>query len=75
MVTPSLCISSFGYRGSFTRMMNKMRAGGNCVFHPKFTKIELTHLCFADDLYGFSSGEANLVGTSSECISIIWEFL
>lgn len=47
----------------FSRIMeNGTRAGSGFKYHHRCSKLNLTHLCFADDLLIFS--EANLVSTS-----------
>lgn len=39
----------------FACLFNKTAAQGQLPYNPKFEKVELTHLCFADD-FVFASG-------------------
>jgi hypothetical protein len=45
----------------FSRIMvDHTAAGSGFSFHPKCSKLKLTHLCFADDLLIFSEASLNL---------------
>lgn len=40
-----------------TRKFDKIKENGTFAFHPKCARIDLTHLCFADDLMVLCGGD------------------
>ena len=44
-----------------SKMLDEAAHGGQIGFHPKCKNIDLTHLCFADDLMVFADGTRNSI--------------
>lgn len=59
------------YMNVFSRMLDKSVVDRRIRFHPKCKTIQLTHLCFADDLMVFIDGTKRSV---EETIKIFGEF-
>ena len=43
-------------------------------FHPKCKKLELTHLCFADDLFTFSKGDLDSIIGIYKVMQVFYSF-
>ncbi|GLT48179.1 hypothetical protein SLA2020_218200 [Shorea laevis] len=54
-----------------SRLLNKAAQEGRLPFHPKCSKVGLTHLCFADDLLIFTDGSPKAISVVD---SILKEF-
>ncbi|GKU97302.1 hypothetical protein SLEP1_g10467 [Rubroshorea leprosula] len=54
-----------------SRLLNKAAQEGRLPFHPKCSKVGLTHLCFADDLWIFTDGSPRAISVVD---SILKEF-
>lgn len=44
-----------------SRILNEIGKFGVFKFHPKCKKVELSHLCFADDLLIFTHGDMDSI--------------
>jgi len=44
-----------------SRLLKGLKEETNFKYHPKCSKLDITHLCFADDLLIFSRGDLNYI--------------
>lgn len=50
----------------FTRAMNELGRSGNCSFHTRCNKLNITHILFADDMLMFGKGNVKTVKQLSQ---------
>uniref|UniRef100_A0A0V0HSC7 Putative ovule protein n=1 Tax=Solanum chacoense TaxID=4108 RepID=A0A0V0HSC7_SOLCH len=52
-----------------SRSLNGLKEDKTFKFHPKCSKLGITHLCFADDLLIFSRGDMESIKALQKCFS------
>ena len=52
-----------------SRLLKGLREGKKFKYHPRCSKLEITHLCFADDLLMFARGDLESVKGMQLCFS------
>ena len=50
-----------------SRLLKGLKEEKNFKYHPKCAKLDVTHLCFADDLLLFSRGDLNSIKELHKC--------
>nr|XP_010312970.1 uncharacterized protein LOC104644590 [Solanum lycopersicum] len=53
----------------FSRLLKGLKEDTNFKYHPKCAKLDITHLCFADDLLLFSRGDLKSIKAIQTCFS------
>lgn len=46
---------------AFSTLFQRKIQNGNFTFHPKCSEMQISHVCFADDLFNFSGADANSI--------------
>ena len=52
-----------------SRLLKGLKEEKNFKYHPKCAKLDVTHLCFADDLLLFSRGDLNSIKELHKCFT------
>ena len=58
-----------------SKLLDAVVAHGVFSYHPKFKKINLTHLCFVNDLLIFAKGNVSLVKGIYKVMQVYYAFL
>ena len=53
----------------FSRLLKGLKEEKNFKYHPKCSKLDIIHLCFADDLLLFSRDDLNSIKALQKCFS------
>ena len=57
-----------------SRLLDAAVSHGVFMYHPKCKKVNLTHLCFADDLLIFSKGNLSSIEGIQNVLKIFYQF-
>ncbi|GKV09489.1 hypothetical protein SLEP1_g20977 [Rubroshorea leprosula] len=56
-----------------SHLLNKAAIEGKIVYHPKCAKVQLTHLCFADDLIIFTDGASSFLSAINNVLTQFYQ--